>query len=140
MESLWPDSIEVADHEVAPISILKEQAALLGQKTQNLVIAEVDSLVIDERELVANIFYLVAPALNNYRYQLFTALHEFEEFYPLEINVTFDEQKLTVTSEEELLNTLANIFSHPKTIRIIQSMLLQSGWEPAGAKPVTPLG
>ena len=39
MESLWPDDIVAADAR-SPAAILKEQASLLGQQTENLVTAE----------------------------------------------------------------------------------------------------
>ena len=44
-KSLWPDNIGISNREMAPVSILREQATFLGQKTQNLVIA-IESMLI----------------------------------------------------------------------------------------------
>jgi hypothetical protein len=40
---LWPSDIAANSNLRTPVTILKEQAALLGQKTDNLVIATVSS-------------------------------------------------------------------------------------------------
>lgn len=141
-KSLWPDEISVIK-EVPPVSILREQAALLGGKTRNLVTAEVDSGTVNEYEPITreytpsfrDTFYLVAPALDNYRFELFRLTRKVDLLYPVKIYsgaLSIDEG---ITSEDELLKELANIFSHAKTINIIQSMLIQSGWEPEDARP-----
>lgn len=127
-KSLWPDTIGVVK-ETPPVSILREQAALLGEKTRNLVTAEVDSAA--RYGSFYDTFYLVAPALDNYMFELFKTSRNIESFYP----ITFSSDKLDIkqqeiASEDELLKVLANIFSHPKTINIIESMLIQSGWAP----------
>src|SRR5262245_24332447 len=105
MDSLWP-KIELATPK-SPVSILEEQASLLGSQTRNLVIAEVgvfhssstgfDTITAREskpvkgwREEVTAIqqppkfrysFDLVGPALDHYRYQLFTVSYGIE-LYP----------------------------------------------------------
>ena len=153
-KSLWPDVIGATkvNGQRSAVSILREQAALLGEKTQNLVIAKVDSRAGQESDLFGNvlegmlskkidttahqvshrfydIFYLVAPALNNYRFELFRVTHSIEQHYPLRIySGTLDINGQEITSEKELLEVLALIFSHLKTINIIETMLIQSGW------------
>jgi hypothetical protein len=152
-KSLWPKKIEFSDKERPPVSILREQATYLGEKTQNLVTAEVvplaghvDNSLYDTAQSMAatalgsqkrtlkkdhfyDIFYLVAPVLNNYRFELFVTVHKIDQFYPIEIHSdTLDISGRELNSQDELLNELANIFSHPKTIKIIESMRVQSGW------------
>jgi hypothetical protein len=139
-KSLWPDEISVIK-EVPPVSILREQAALLGEKTRNLVTAEVDSGTVNEytpiiRDRIPSFrdtFYLVAPALDNYRFELFRVTRQVDQLYPIEIYSSALGIDEGIVSENELLEKLADIFSHPKTINIVQSMLIQSGWEPKGA-------
>ncbi len=126
-KSLWPDTIRLAKEKVAPVSILKKQASFLGQQTQNLVIAEVESRPSSRSDSIDHIFYLVAPALGNYRFELFRVSGSVVNLYPIKITSgTAEINNKTVTSENKLLRALENIFSHPKTIKIIESMLAQS--------------
>ncbi|NJN94856.1 MAG: hypothetical protein HC875_12540 [Anaerolineales bacterium] len=128
-KSLWPDEISVIE-EVPPVSIFKEQAALLGEKTRNLVIAKVDTTISNRKRRFYDIFYLVAPILDNYRFELFRGSRDIETFYPIQITSDTLEVDKEAMSEGELLKVLSDIFVHPKTIKIIQSMLVQSGWSP----------
>jgi hypothetical protein len=130
--NLWPEDIAVTD-VVAPVTILKEQASLLGERTKNLVegsvvtpgtVRGVDFML---KNRFSYGFDLVAPALNNYRYRLFSISHGVE-FYPLTINgseaLTSDE--FHVNNEEEFLKALEAIFSSDKTKGIISSLIAQS--------------
>ncbi len=129
IKSLWPNEINVASNEVVSVMILKEQASLLGQQTQNLVIAKVDSDIISD--YFYDIFYLVATAMHNYNFELFRIRRPIEQFYPIEIySDTLDMDWRKITSEDEFLKVLADILSHQKTMKIIWSMLIQSGWSP----------
>jgi len=99
---LWPDSIHV-DAAASPLVILREQAALLGERTKGLVRAEVEStqhspdkideylgdiLPSESQVVYSHTLYLVAPALDNYRYTLLCAEHDVSpypsrvRFYP----------------------------------------------------------
>ena len=64
---------------VTPVSILREQAALLGDKTKQLVTGEVQMSTTGN--LFVHSFYVAAPTLN-YRYELFRVQHP-AAFYPL---------------------------------------------------------
>lgn len=144
VEDLWPEELEAAKIRT-PASILKEQASLLGQKTKNLV----EGLVTgnEKGENLSYSFFLVAPALNNYRYLLFTMSHDIR-MYPLFISV--EEEILAevnpeqyekwgtlvsmyasshteeVKNEAEFLALLKKIFSATKTKQLIAAMLSQS--------------
>ncbi len=56
MNDLWPNDFKIDDIK-APVTLLREQASLLGQKTQNIVEAQVRSLetvaLSDSREMAA---------------------------------------------------------------------------------------
>jgi len=128
---LWPEDIAV-NEAVAPVAILKDQASLLGERTKNLVEGRVTQRdrSYSDPDFTYD-FYVVAPALNNYRYRLFSISHGVE-FYPLRIQEsgTFDADgrdfELKVNDEDELLETLAKIFSSQKTKGIISSLIAQS--------------
>src|SRR5229473_2311676 len=75
---LWGDLI--AEPVRTPVTILKEQATLLGSKTNQMVLAEVKTEV-EEGEFV-HAFELVVPFLEYYRYRLFTVQHSIT-LYPV---------------------------------------------------------
>lgn len=128
--NLWPEDIAVTD-VVAPVSILKEQASLLGERTKNLVEGSVTpglgkgvNVLLKDRFNYD--FDLVAPALNHYRYRLFSISHGVE-FYPLIIDVTaLDTDQFQLYNEEEFLKALEALFSSEKTKGIIGSLIAQS--------------
>jgi|SRR5579871_254365 len=116
MDDLWPSNI-AETKLVSPVSILKEQAALLGEKTKQLVQGEVKSQANDT--LLVHSFFLVAPTLN-YRYELFRVSHSMA-FYPL--NVMYLNRGTQVHSEAELKEKLKEIFAAQHTVNTVQSIL-----------------
>lgn len=151
MKDLWPSDIAV--HRVkSPVGILREQASLLGKKTNNIVQAEVQ--ILDSiADLFGSALFIVAPALSNYRYRLLLVWHKIE-LYPAQIFVEDEilselspnveikleypeyarepEQYIAIDSEEQFLNSLEMIFGSNKTRRVITALLSQSDptWEP----------
>ncbi|MCI0486447.1 MAG: hypothetical protein L0229_07585 [Blastocatellia bacterium] len=131
---LWPKDIASAADQLTPVAILRQQASLLGQKTQNIVEAQVETKTTDFQRLLQHQFYLVAPALGFYRYLLFRVEHHVAQWYPLEIIVLVSnaqasderEKKIRVKSEKEFMGELQKIFMSEKTKKVIQSMIAQS--------------
>src|SRR6266404_5119876 len=80
-ESLWGD-IPKGDNLKTPISILREQAAILGDATDNILVADV--VPNTQRGTVTLHFYVTAPALDNYRVHLLQVRHDVA-LYPLVI-------------------------------------------------------
>jgi hypothetical protein len=128
MTDLWPEDIGQGKVR-APVMILKEQAAALGKKTANVVEATVESTSSGTRWTMYDFvheFYLVGPLLNNYRYQLFTARNGVD-LYPVKVEFSeFGEDRVTASSEEELLNILGRIFSSDKTRKVVDAIIAQS--------------
>jgi hypothetical protein len=146
--NLWPEDIAVTQ-VVAPVAILKEQASMLGERTMNLVEGRVKQNFSDSGGLrfpkpsgksrathsgddlydsdFSYDFDLVAPALNNYRYRLFSISHGVE-FYPLLItnSAALTGDGIEVPHEEGFLAMLEMIFSSEKTKGIISSLIAQS--------------
>jgi len=126
---LWPD--EISSGKVKPpIATLKEQAAALGRKTQNVVIGEVSHQA-DSHKSTSWAFLLQAPALGDYRFKLFEASYDPAELYPVNIRSEVplpgrDNPFVKVENEEDLLVVLKEIFSSPKTIKAVQSIRSQS--------------
>ena len=133
MNDLWAEDI-VTETVRTPVAILREQASLLGKKTQNVILAEVDSDV--SREFKHN-FNIKVPALGYYSYTLFTITHSIE-LYPLkayldgevakEIGVDATENVfgVSIKDEADLLELLAKILKAERTKQIIRTLLAQS--------------
>ncbi len=60
-ESEWPTDFGV-ETEITPLTILKEQAVLLGERTKNVVEARVQTKL-DEKMEVRHSLYLIVPTL-----------------------------------------------------------------------------
>ena len=131
---LWPDDIAVADSSKFPVIILRQQATLLGQKTQNIVEGEVRSIFDDihaspKKTYFGHEFNIVAPALGNYRFRLFNLEHS-DDVYPSTIYISEEreegEKAIIVESDEGLIEALREIFATEKTKRIIHALIAQS--------------
>src|SRR5262245_16087263 len=86
IHDLWPTDI-VRPRQTAPAAILRQQAYLLGQKTQNFVVGEVRSSG-DEGGTAFWHQFFVSAALLNVRVRLCLASHG-RAFYPVKV-VAFD--------------------------------------------------
>jgi hypothetical protein len=140
-ENLWPDF--GSDKIITPSQILKEQASNLGKKTNNIVVAKVLSKTVDfafskigkfpfKGEGFKNDFYIVAPALDNYSYKLFSIYYDFNlfpvciEFKERPVGALYLPVFVQVKDEQELLAELKNIFEDSHTVTIIRTLLAQS--------------
>jgi hypothetical protein len=120
---LWPKA-KFDSELVTPVSIMRRQAALLGEKTQQLVTAEVStSASIDH--IVHHYFRLVVPALDNYKYQLFAVEHRVEQLYPLEGN--FESIiSTTIPDQAAFVEWLRRVLSSESTLKKIDSLMAQA--------------
>ena len=102
-----------------PLSILREQAALLGEKTGNLVEAQ------DSRDTYGPEFVLalnlVVPGLDNYTYQILKVRHPVA-LYPVTDMSTYKELR----DEGAFVEWLRVRLSSPETHRIIGNLLSQA--------------
>ena len=114
----WPANI--ADSNLTtPVTILKEQATLLGEKTRQLVEGEVVTQTTGT--LLFHYFYVAAPTLN-YRFELFNISHGVN-FYPLVLR--YLNNTTSLGSEEEFKAKLKEIFAAPHTLNVVHSILAQ---------------
>ena len=113
---------EIGSAEVrTPLSILREQAALLGQKTKGLLEAKVYTDASGAG--FTHRFVLVLPALGNYTYELF-AINNGIEFYP--VHIRGPRGSVLLESEDAFLNWLQEKLSSPETKRIIANLFAQA--------------
>jgi hypothetical protein len=114
----WPANI--ADSNlITPITVLKEQAALLGEKTRQLVKGEVVTQTTGD--IFVHYFYIAAPTLN-YRFELFKVSH-LVSFYPM--TLTYVNSARLIKSEAEFKAILKEIFAAPHTLNVVHSILAQ---------------
>jgi hypothetical protein len=118
-EDLWPLHI-VAEKIMAPVVILKEQAALLGEKTGNQVVAEVRTSSEDSWFYLS--FYLVAPALDNYKFRLFRVRHQIA-LYPLYLS--WQDNENPIDSADGLTFRLREILNDESTIKVVRALIAQ---------------
>jgi hypothetical protein len=138
MLDLWPTDI-INTRVRAPLTILKEQAILLQQKSNGVINAQVkriktqDQLSIEKGYFLYE-FVVVAPVLLSYEYRLFTISHEIE-LYPITIETdeiiarelgNLNNDPVIVKSETDYIEQLRKIFCTKKTKKIINAMLAQS--------------
>jgi hypothetical protein len=117
-DDLWPANI--ADSNLTtPVTVLKQQAALLGEKTRQLVKGEVVTHATGS--LFDHYFYIAAPTLS-YKFELFTLSHGVN-FYPLVMRYLND--TISLPSESEFKDKLKEIFAAPHTLNVVHSILAQ---------------
>lgn len=150
MLDLWPKDIDIVN-VTPPVAILREQAAVLGNKTKNLVLGEVTPAVGETSEKLLYAFFIVGPVLGGYRYRLLTIRYPVE-MYPVEIFLEpeilthvraelavqvsdnallqllgdLTSPALSAKSEEEFKAVLKAVFDSPKTRRVIEAIIAQS--------------
>jgi hypothetical protein len=119
---LWPKARFETD-AITPVSVLRKQAALLGEKTQQLVTADVSTFV--DRDSVTHRFRLVVPALDNYKYELFHLTHRIDKLYPL--NGYVDNRSVPdIADETAFVQFLKEVLSSESTLRKIDSLMAQA--------------
>ncbi|HYL79128.1 MAG TPA: hypothetical protein VEU96_33360 [Bryobacteraceae bacterium] len=125
---LWPE-IDVANTRT-PVSILKQQAALLGKHTNNLLEATVETIA--SSDSFVHRFIIEVPALAGYRYELFSIRHD-EKLYPVQIQhgprtampSAYSAWQDGIESEEILLEWLKAVLNSPDTKRLLGNLLAQ---------------
>jgi hypothetical protein len=117
-DDLWPSNI--ADSNLTtPVTILKEQGALLGEKTRQLVTGEVATQTTGN--LLVHYFYIAAPTLN-YKFELFTISHGVS-FYPCTLRYLNNVTQLK--SESEFKDKLKEVLASQHTLNVVHSILAQ---------------
>ena len=97
---------------------MREQAALLGNKTQNLVEATVETGTQFGR--FKHPFLLLVPALGLYKYELFKIEHGVD-LYPVSVSGRKEDQQLD--NEQEFVDWLKAKLCDPETKKLIGNLL-----------------
>lgn len=121
-KDLWG---EIPSYETiqTPYTLLKEQASLLTQKTNGLLIGEVSRVQQYNIEKFVLTLQIKAPSLNNYTYSVVRVEHSIQ-LYPLSVeDLAGTNLELDCSSEEEFEQALGKILSSPEVKRVISSLL-----------------
>ena len=125
-EDLWPEIKGSATSP--PMEILNVQASKLAEKTSHRLEAEVKTSVYGQTIKID--FSIVAPALDHYKYKLFTVSHE-AMGYPLRIEgFKLDDSPsrssvfgLKADGPDQFKDLLRRILNHEDTKNILASLL-----------------
>lgn len=120
--NLWGD-IPIKEEVKTPLAILREQAAILGELTNEILIARVHRKK-DAREFEYT-FYMIAPALENYTYAVLSVEHGIE-LYPIEIHDMAADRYLRCDDEQGFIVAICEILSSERMKRIIVGLISQS--------------
>ena len=120
-QDLWP--VDIATTELrSPVAILREQATLLADKTEGLIVGNVRTVTLAEQ--LQHTFMFVAPALSHCTFDLFNFTHG-PSLYPVDAS-NQEGKVIRIESEEEFMNFLRDLFSSERTKQIIHSLIAHS--------------
>ena len=114
---LWPSDIATTELK-SPVAILREQGALLAQKTDGMIVGKVLTGPVGQQ--LQHTLRLVVPALEHYTYDLFHFTHG-PSLYP--VDAAFEGKVVLVESEEEFVNFLREVFASEATKQTIRSLV-----------------
>ena len=106
-----------------PAAILREQAALLGPKSEHLLEAEVSTQTDVTGEFI-HTFDLVVPSLEGYRYRLFRVTHSVT-LYPA-LGMLPSTRAVRLDDEAALTDWLRDVFTSRETRRVIAALIAQA--------------
>jgi len=122
---LWPELEQ--SQIVPPVAILREQATALGKKTNHLLNGRVDTRIGYDGKF-RHTFYIVAPTLDDYSYELFWIEHGADQ-YPVKVqgppSNDIEILERSLDSEQELLGYIRAVLNSEKTKRVVSSLLAQ---------------
>ncbi|MFZ2452211.1 MAG: hypothetical protein WAW36_17015 [Methylovulum miyakonense] len=104
-----------------PVAILKELGQELERITQGLLVTKVEQSNNGDDFYLE--FYITAPSLNNYSYEVFSISHDIN-FYPLNV-FALNQPAKNANNQEELEAIFKEIFSNNKVRKVINGLLAQ---------------
>ena len=122
---LWPDDLNEKSNLIMPLTILREQAAALSQRTNGLVEGYVHTVKAQNGAAFEHTFFLVAPSLDNYSVPLLSISHPLGG-YPATVRSKHLATAIKASSDKGVVALLRKIFSDPRTKKIVQALIAQS--------------
>lgn len=126
-ENLW-GNLPVNDKIATPVSILRQQGAVLSKLTGGLLTARITSTPVsmNEESLIMHAFAIVAPALSNYSVEIVRVFHA-PILYPVKVRPMLVEVRNLdeVADEAGLKSKLTEILQDEKVHAVVRSLLAQ---------------
>ena len=140
-KDFWPDDLFAGPEPKTAIAILREQAALLAEKTEHVLEGRVESkphtdvATLRRSRLAKELgssqflnvkFVILAPALGNYRYLLLWLAHPMT-LYPVVLGGSaFEGNECRADDEAALIRALRTAFASDHTRTVVAGLLAQS--------------
>ena len=125
-QNLWGD-IKAEESVRTPTNVLKEQATALSRMTKGVLEGSVN--VGREYGKFTIGLSIVAPAINNYEFEVVYVSHDIE-LYPVTVVAAWERYELNkpieCQNEEEFANALGRILGSDRVKRVISSLIAQS--------------
>src|SRR5205807_3389682 len=121
-ENLWGDLPKSGDLRT-PVSILREQATILGDQTNNVLVGDV--ITTKRGGNIVSEFEIVAPALDNYRVTVLTISHDMT-LYPLLVIRHLGGSNVQCPDETSFIAVLKETLPGKRVHQIVNSLLSQS--------------
>lgn len=131
VENLWSTKFDFGIGEIMPpVAILKQQAALLGQQTRNLVIGSVTAFSGRRNDEISYGLFINAPAIS-YNTELFSIFVPVLKMYPVELYLAGtppNEKKPDFIAHDEktFKERLREVLASERVVSTIQSLIAQS--------------
>ena len=123
--NLW-SAVHDLEAEVAPFTILKQQASNLTQATKGILEGSIGRSAVNDRVFLS--FRLIAPVLDHYSFDLFSARHDILASYPIDIfpEKTLKEEFIRASDADEFIRVLQAMLTSENTQQILRSLIAQS--------------
>jgi len=132
IKNLWSKELLSAHDVVLPKTILQQQADFFNEMTKNVVLAEVNTVSIQDKQQqkkLAHILKIKAPSMGNYDFNLVLIEQEILAPYPIKIRSFLEEESVKkdeINNADELFQKLEEIFKSKKVISAIQNVIAMS--------------
>ncbi len=125
VQDLWGE-LPVTETVRTPVTILREQAALLEKKTENILQGNIH--IAASRDEFSVSFDIIAPSLDDYSYRVLTIDYP-PIMYPLRVREKVTREAPVIWQcgdEERFTEVLGRILSHSQIRRVVTSLVAQS--------------
>lgn len=121
--NLWgtPGEFDGANDTVPPSAILAEQATQLSRMTSGLLEGRVASFPMSFVGLFSFRFKIVAPALQNFEYEVLSIEHDIR-FYPVKVRAAEAAPDLVCADMDEFTALLHNILSSERVQTVVNNL------------------
>ena len=123
-DGYWPDDL-VDESVVPPGRILHEAADELSKRTGGVLTAEPTQIGEPRSGELIYAFYLVAPALHDFRYELFRVVVRVH-MYPAELRGGILDTYYDLPNEQAFRTKLQDLFASDKVRRIVSALVAES--------------